>query len=309
MIDTVVAFDTSNYKTSAALYCPDTGEWKSVGRFLDVKLGSLGLRQNDALFMHTKALPLVVSELDLRNKRIIGAAYSDKPRDLEDSYMPCFLAGSSFAESLSHLLDVPCRSFSHQKGHIASAAFSCDKMSLLKAPFFAWHLSGGTTELLHVFPEPDKVFKTEICGGTEDISAGQLIDRTGVALGFPFPSGKYVEEAALRSVSNDYFKVKIRNGFFSLSGIENKVKQMIGSGVSADNICSYVLKTVAFAVFSATSRICGGEPVLFSGGVSVCSVIQKAFSDCENVFFARSGLGGDNAMGAALLYAETEKII
>ena len=49
-------------------------------------------------------------------------------------------------------------------------------------PHLAWHLSGGTTELLRVEPEGHSV-RAEVVGGTSDIAAGQLIDRTGVLLG------------------------------------------------------------------------------------------------------------------------------
>ena len=51
--------------------------------------------------------------------------------------------------------------------------------------FLAWHLSGGTTELLLVQPEGRNV-RCEKLGGTTDISAGQLIDRTGQLLQLPF---------------------------------------------------------------------------------------------------------------------------
>ena len=52
---TVLAFDTSNYTTSVAVFDGEQG--KNVSRLLDVAQGSLGLRQSDALFAHVKRLP------------------------------------------------------------------------------------------------------------------------------------------------------------------------------------------------------------------------------------------------------------
>ena len=305
-----LGIDTSNYKTSAALFCPEDGRWQSCGKLLPVKNGELGLRQSDALFMHLKALPDILSQLELDNIAVAGIGYSDRPRALPDSYMPCFIAGATTALSMSTVMHVPCRPFSHQQGHIISAAFSTQKLDLIDSPFYAWHLSGGTTELLYVEPRGD-LFLSEICGGTSDISAGQLIDRAGVLLGMDFPAGPFVEREALLSEKKAYYRVKVENSVFSLSGIENKIKDMSASGCDGKDICSFTLNTVAYAVRKATEQVLQRKklPVLVSGGVSVCSFIKNTFSDMDNVFFAQHGLGGDNALGAALLCAKTEGYI
>jgi len=305
-----LGLDTSNYKTSAALYFPDNGQWQSEGSLLPVKEGELGLRQSDALFLHLRQLPDIVKRLKVENVEIVGIGYSDRPRSLPDSYMPCFNAGASFAQSIAHILNVPCRAFSHQQGHIMSAAFSCGKVDMLKNPFYAWHLSGGTTELLRV--SRNKGYLTvKIVGGTSDISAGQLIDRAGVACKMPFPAGPFVEQEALKSQKAERFKVKLNDSYFSLSGIQNKIEQMISKGEPACDVCSFTLLTVANAIVKATDNAlkCENLPVLLSGGVSVCSFIQNAFSDHLKVYFAQQGLGGDNALGAALLCAESENCL
>jgi N6-L-threonylcarbamoyladenine synthase len=55
-------------------------------------------------------------------------------------------------------------------------------------------------------------------GGTTDISAGQLIDRTGVLLGLPFPCGKELDRISSESESRDCFHPKVYGCDFSLSG-------------------------------------------------------------------------------------------
>ena len=182
----VLGIDTSNYTTSAAVFDGAAGE--NAGKLLEVRPGELGLRQSDALFQHVKALPERFETLRaggwLEGIAAVGA--STRPRAVEGSYMPCFLAGESQGRTLAAALGVPFFACSHQQGHIAAAAWSAGRLDLLDRPVLAWHLSGGTTELLHV--EPDGVnVRATLLGGTSDISAGQLIDRTGVLLGLDFP--------------------------------------------------------------------------------------------------------------------------
>ena len=299
-----LGLDTSNYKTSAGLYCPEDGTFRACGKLLEVPLGTLGLRQSDALFQHIKQLPEQVRaachELD---GQICGIGYSAKPRDLEDSYMPCFLAGQCVAECMGAALNVPVYDFSHQQGHLAAAAFSVGKAGLLEKPFLAWHLSGGTTELLLVEPSEDRIIRAEILGGSTDISAGQLIDRAGVALDMPFPAGPYVEQAALQAEKKDFFRVKVQGCSFSFSGVQNQFEARIKAGESREDVCRFVLLTVAETILKATKNARKNEPlpVLISGGVSVCSLVQDVFAKEKDLWFAQKGLGGDNAVGTAIL--------
>ena len=177
-----LGFDTSNYTTSVAAF--DGVGGKNCSRLLDVKPGELGLRQSDALFAHIKRLPELVDALcasvNIGNVTAIGV--STRPRAVEGSYMPCFLAGWSQASCLAKILNVPLYEFSHQQGHIAASLWSAGRLELMQTPHLAWHLSGGTTELLLVTPD-GKTVRAEKLGGTSDISAGQLIDRTGKLLG------------------------------------------------------------------------------------------------------------------------------
>lgn len=302
-----LGLDTSNYKTSAALYCPEDGSFRQCGRLLEVPRGSLGLRQSDALFQHIRQLPEQVEQArGAMEGRIVGIGYSARPRDLEDSYMPCFLAGECAARCMASALGVPVYAFSHQQGHLAAAALSTGRPELLQKPFLAWHLSGGTTELLLVQPQEERIIRAEILGGSTDISAGQLIDRVGVALGLPFPAGPYVEQAALSAGETEHFPVKVQSCRFSFSGVQNQYEKRLAAGASPETVCRFVLETVARTILRATLQARKQYPelpVLISGGVSVCSVVQQCFAGQEQVWFAAQGLGGDNAVGTAMLAA------
>ena len=56
MPERFLGIDTSNYRTSAAIYNAETGEWVNRGGLLTVPEGAIGLRQSDALFQHTVRL-------------------------------------------------------------------------------------------------------------------------------------------------------------------------------------------------------------------------------------------------------------
>ena len=150
----ILGIDTSNYKTSLALVGQEDIRL-DLRKFLEVKPGERGLRQSEALFQHVRNLPElfeeVRSDLDMHGGAEISAvAFSSRPRPVEGSYMPCFIAGESFGRSLAAMLDVPAISFSHQEGHLeAIKAFT--EMSYIDH-FIACHFSGGTCEILYVRP-------------------------------------------------------------------------------------------------------------------------------------------------------------
>ena len=296
-----LGIDTSNYTTSAAV-CRSDGTGANAGKLLTVKEGELGLRQSEALFQHVKALPERFHELEQQGllKDIAAVGASTQPRAVEGSYMPCFLAGASQGETLAAALGVPFYGFSHQQGHVAAACWSAGRLDLLDGPMLAWHLSGGTTELLLVVPQGSSVRCGRI-GGTTDISAGQLIDRAGQQMKVPFPSGKTLDKMAQYSDKEDCFRVKLQELEFSLSGVENKVKDMVCAHMLTSDIARFTLLTIASAVERTTRaalRQYPGLPVLCSGGVASNTLLRQRM---PGAVFAQPAYSTDNAMGTAVL--------
>ncbi len=298
---TVIGFDTSNYTTSIAAF--DGLHAHNCSRLLDVRPGELGLRQSDALFSHVKRLPeqaeALFAQLDGCDIAAVGA--STRPRAVEGSYMPCFLAGESQARVLAQALGVPFYAVSHQQGHIAAALYSAGRMELMHRRHLAWHLSGGTTELLLVEPDGQNV-KAEKIGGTTDLSAGQLIDRTGKRLGLPFPAGKEIDRLS-RDADVKGFRVRRDGLSFSLSGMENKISAYIENGASAQEVSCAALRTVIGAVRDVTEAALRRFPdctVVFSGGVTSNAMLRSAMQDLDAVF-AKPEYATDNALGVAVL--------
>ena len=296
-----LGFDTSNYTTSAALFAD--GEMRSSRRLLPVKAGETGLRQSDALFHHTAALPEIVGALPtIHGVQAVGV--SDRPRDAEGSYMPCFLAGVSAASAAAKALDVPLYRFSHQAGHIAAALWSAGRTDLMDKPFLAFHVSGGTTECVRVTPERERVLHAELLLSSLDLKAGQAIDRIGVMLGFPFPAGKYVDAEAQKSDRPFSIRVPMRDGCCSLSGLQNQCEKMHRAGESAADICRYCLLYIGKALEAMADHAlstCGDLPLVFSGGVMSNTLLRSILAAQHASVFAEPAFSCDNAAGTAYL--------
>ena len=303
----VIGLDTSNYTTSIAYLSENQGV--NCSKLLPVKEGELGLRQSDAVFAHIKSLPELSGRLfsDIDGEKIRGIGVSTRPRAVEGSYMPCFMVGYSHAKMLSDTYRVPLIEVSHQQGHVAAALWSAGRLDLMDVPHLAWHLSGGTTELLLIEPDGKNVKCTKL-GGTSDISAGQLIDRTGQLLGLPFPAGKHLDALSENATRKDVFKVKCPELEFSLSGVQNKVQQYHKEVGDIVETAAYALRCVAEAVVLATKNALKkypGLPVVFSGGVASNRLLRERLKAMDPIF-AQPQYSTDNAMGVCVL---TQRIL
>lgn len=302
-----LGIDTSNYTTSCAIYDSENGEVVQKKLLLPVKEGEKGLRQSDAVFHHTARLWSLVEELFGNRKLEIDAVgVSEKPRDVEGSYMPCFLVGVNAARCVAAALNKPVYGFSHQAGHIMAALYSADKLELKDKKFIAFHVSGGTTEMLLVSPNAERAFDVEIIGETLDLNGGQAVDRAGVMLGLKFPCGKELEKLALASDKIFNPKICVKEGNCSLSGLENKCAAMNKKGDSAEDISRFCLdfigKTIEIMTEYALEKY-GDLPLVYAGGVMSNSIIRSRIESKFNAVFAKPDFSCDNAAGTAVLAA------
>ena len=301
-----LGFDTSNYATSLAVY--DTCSKEVVcdkKKFLPVRPGQLGLRQSDALFHHTAALPGLLEELaaeaDLTKIEAVGV--SARPRPVEGSYMPCFLAGISAATAFSKAKGIPLVQTTHQQGHIAAALYAAGDESLFERQALVFHVSGGTTDLLLCRGARE----VECIGTSTDLYAGQAVDRVGVRLGFGFPAGAKVSELAAQCAEPIRPKASVKGTLCSLSGLENQCDQLLAAGKSEAYVCRYCLLCIAetaYRMVLAARQSHPGLPVVFAGGVMSSEVIQKELAGrLSAAHFVPGQFSSDNAIGVALLAA------
>ncbi len=307
-----LGIDTSNYTTSAAIYDNDRHEIIHRKKLLPVKEGSIGLKQSDAVFAHIKQLPDLVSSLmeEAGDCSFDAVGVSVRPRDIKGSYMPCFLTGNTVASCICSVLSVPKYEFSHQAGHIMAALFSAGKMDLLGEEFLCFHVSGGTTECLHVSPLKHGVFEVKIVAQSLDLKAGQAIDRVGVMLGLPFPSGKYLDELSQKSSRTYHIRPTMKGADCCLSGVENQCRKRMEQGELPQDIALFCIESVRTAVEEMTKQafsVYGKLPVVYAGGVMSNFRIREYMTNRYHAFFAKPEFSSDNAAGIAILAAQMNR--
>ena len=265
-----------------------------------------GLRQSDAVFHHTKQLPEIVEALFLQQDfgfpHAVGV--SSRPRNLDGSYMPCFLCGEGFARSYAAINRITVYRTSHQVGHILAALYSADRLDLVNERFIAFHVSGGTTDCLISEPNENEVIKLTEIATSLDLKAGQAVDRVGVMLGLRFPCGAELEKLAVGSDKSFRIKPVIRDGNCSLSGIENKCRARIEKGESRENTAKFCLDSVGAAIEAMAECAVekyGSLPIIFAGGVmSDVLIKERLLERFPQADFAQPQFSCDNAAGTAI---------
>lgn len=308
MTDCYVGFDTSNYTTSIAVCDREGRVIANLKKPLPVKAGQKGLRQSDAVFEHVRNLPLLLEELRLLLRdgtyRPLAVGVSATPRDAEGSYMPCFLSGISAASAFATANDLPLLRFSHQNGHVMAALYSSGREALARDSFLAFHVSGGTTELLLCRPKGAS-FQVELVGETDDINGGQAIDRVGVAMGLSFPCGKELETLASAYQGRiQKHPITVRDCRCSLSGVENIALRMLSEGKPHEEVAAFVFDFICRTLLEMGKQAIakyGEMPILFAGGVMSNRWMRERLSRQFDAAFSEPAFSADNAAGIALL--------
>ncbi len=310
-----LGIDTSCYTTSLAIADENGNLVCEKRQMLNVKKGARGLRQSEGFFQHVMNLPTLLEQIakDVDMNQIGCIAVSTRPRNQEGSYMPVFSAGERFAKSLALALKVPMFTTTHQDGHIMASAYSCDFDHMKE--HISVHLSGGTSEILKSSWK-DHCFDIDIIGGTLDVSAGQLIDRVGVALGLDFPCGKHLDQIWQKSSKKLKFPVSVKGTEFNFSGAESYGLKYIESGESPSDISmglfESVCKTLEKSLLKASEET-GVKSILMSGGVSSSVFLSSKLPETlmkkgVSVYFCEPKFAADNAIGVAILGAKSRQV-
>ncbi len=303
-----LGIDTSNYTTSVSLADSDGEIVLNYKKLLQVKEGERGLRQSDAVFQHIKnaagASDALRDRLFELNGEICAVGVSTTPTYKIGSYMPCFMSGLAEAQMIASALSVPLYEFSHQAGHIMAALYSAGVTGLTNKKFAAFHVSGGTTDIIEVSPDSDRIIYPITVGGSLDINAGQAIDRAGVMMGLSFPAGKEMEILAEKYDGKPIRPLCSVHGLScNLSGLENKAENLYRETGSKEAVASFVLTSVRDTLSKMLSAIYdeyGDIPVVFAGGVISCKMLRSELGGTDR-YFAEPQYASDNACGTALL--------
>lgn len=305
-----LGIDTSNYTTSAAVFSDSDYSIKQCKKLLPVKFGERGLRQSDAVFHHTNQLSDVLKPLFLECSRITAVGVSTRPRNVDGSYMPCFLTGKTAAEIITYATGAELFYTSHQIGHIMAALYSSDKMDFTERKFLAFHVSGGTTDCLVCKPDREEIISPELFSTSLDLKAGQAVDRVGVMLGLEFPCGRELERLAEKSNKNFKENISLKDKNCCLSGLENKCAKMLSDGIPHEDIAKYCLFFIGQTIKKMTEKAVlhlGNLPVVYAGGVMSNKYIKNMLENSFEAYFAAPEFSCDNAAGVSITAAEKYK--
>ena len=262
------------------------------------------------MFAHVKQLPQILEELFFAvpqaQNQLAAVGVSVRPRNAQDSYMPCFLTGRLAADAISATNGIPLYPFSHQCGHIAAALYSAQQLRLIGSEFVAFHFSGGTTECVQVGADDQWVFDTKLLYHSLDLKCGQAVDRVGGMLGLPFPAGMQLDRLAQQADKQFKVKLTFKDGNCCVSGVQNQCEQLLAKGESRENVARFCIDSVCAVVKRMTENVrecCPNLPLLYSGGVMSNSIIQKEISEQFGGYFAKPEFSSDNAAGIAILAA------
>jgi len=310
-MNAVLGIDTSCYTTSMAVVDFDGNIIYNRQVLLEVPPGERGLQQSRAVFQHLKNLPGITCGLrrdKLPGVSIAAIGASTRPRPAEGSYMPVFMVSEWTGLMLSDLLNVPFYRVSHQENHIMAGLHTAG--GPYRDAFLAIHLSGGTTELLAV-EKRDSGFLLNIIGCTQDLHAGQFVDRIGVSLGLPFPAGPHLEQLANGADSSITLSSFISDLKIGFSGAETQAQRLLEAGCGKEELAAAVYDCLASTlckwIMNASVQT-GLKEVLLVGGVSSSGLLRSKLELLLNrdnpgvhLFFADPSLSRDNAVGTAFL--------
>lgn len=304
----ILGIDTSAYTTSLALIDTKSGlALYDIRKILTVPQGKKGLRQQEAVFQHLKNFPEMFQSITEDTGLIKTVSVSSRPRNMDGSYMPVFTVGQNYGRVIAKTLNCKYVEYSHQENHIGASLIEYYKV--INDNILAIHISGGTTEFLSV-KKGSKGFYSNIIGGSRDITFGQLIDRIGTAMEFPFPCGFYMEKY-IATCNNNFIPLKTPavsgNTFINLSGMENYYKNLYYSELyKKKDIIHSIFNYIAMCIkhiIDEIKDIYAFDTILITGGVASNSIIRNSIKNKipYKIIFPTEKNSTDNALGTAYL--------
>lgn len=260
---------------------------------------------------HQKNIVSVVSQaLDKAkiNKNDLSAvAFSNGP-----GLVGSLLVGSSFAKSLSLVLNIPLLAVDHLQAHVLAHYIEDANNIAPKFPFLCLLVSGGHTQILLV----KDYFTMEIVGKTLDDAAGEAFDKIGKLLGLGYPAGPLLDKLAKEGDCNrfTFTHPKVEDYNYSFSGLKTAVLYFLRKELAKDeffiennlkDLCASIQKTIIDILMKPlvkASKDYGVKEVAIAGGVSANSLLRKEILAGDwNSYIPKFEYTTDNAAMVAMV--------
>ncbi|MFQ6107036.1 MAG: bifunctional N(6)-L-threonylcarbamoyladenine synthase/serine/threonine protein kinase [Thermoplasmata archaeon] len=229
-----------------------------------------GIHPREAANFHAeKIVPLMGEALEkasLEYKDLDLVAFSQGP-----GLGPCLRTVATAARALSVSLDLPIIGVNHCVAHleIGRETTGCSDPVLL-------YVSGGNTQVIAFSNKRYRVF-----GETLDIGIGNLLDKFGREIGFPFPCGPRIERLAERGGKLLNLPYSVMGMDVAFSGILTAALQLRSSGAD-DGDLSFSMQETAFSMLTEVSERAMAhvdkDEILLGGGVAQNGRLQSMIS-------------------------------
>lgn len=247
---------------------------------------------------------------------VVTQALEDAGKNLDEidaiavTYAPgligALLVGVNFAKGLAMAANKPLVPVHHIAGHIAANYIAHPE---LKPPYLCIVASGGHSHIVEVL----EYTEFRIVGRTRDDAAGECFDKAARAMGFPYPGGVHIDNAAKSGNAERYKlprpKVAGSEYDFSFSGLKTAVINLIhnseqrGEAIDRNDLAASLQSTIAEILTSksvAAAKSLGYTQLALAGGVSANTGVRTTLqAECDRnnirLFMPPLSLCGDNA--------------
>lgn len=225
-----------------------------------------------------------------RLRPVLRAALEDadtKPQDLDliafsqgPGLGPSLRTVATAARALALSLGLPIVGVNHCIAHVEIGRI----VTPARDPVLLY-LSGGNTQVISHANGRYRVF-----GETLDIGLGNLLDKVGRSLGFPFPSGPEIERRALGGQDLLPLPYSVKGMDVAFSGILTAIQALHAKGAAVEDLCFSLQETTYAMVTEVAERAMahlGKEEILLGGGVACNERLRTMVSDMAEAREAR----------------------
>lgn len=258
-----------------------------------IVLSNIVASQIDEHRLYGGVVPEIASRRHAENISWVTKAALDKAGcTLDDidavavTYAPgligALLVGVSFAKGLAMSAGKPLVPVHHIAGHIAANYLSHPD---LKPPYLCLVVSGGHSHIVEVLDYT----KYHVIGRTRDDAAGECFDKAARTLGYEYPGGKFIDNAAKSGNSQAYKlpkpKVQGSEYDFSFSGLKTAVINTVhnaeqkGESINREDMAASFQKTISDILVEKAMLAAdnfGYKTIAVAGGVSANSGVRTA---------------------------------
>lgn len=244
-----------------------------------------GIHPRDAALHHAENVRTVISEaLDQAGMGLSDidlVAYSRGP-----GLGPCLRIAATAARTLSIKSRKPIVGVNHPLGHVEigrKVTGSADPIML--------YVSGGNTQII-----AHSNGRYRVMGETMDIGLGNLLDKLGRDLGFPFPGGPEIERMARDGNRLLDLPYSVKGMDTSFSGIYTAAKEHLRKGESPQDVCFSVQEysfSMLLEVLERGLHQTAKNEILLAGGVAKNKRLREMLSDLSTDLGIKAYLTAD----------------